>query len=433
MELSRRTASFSKLETIPERNRYRRGTASNGPISVCCASSLCYDYCLLQRDTIRSPGLDLLRAVAILLVVTWHIPPSYYPFGLKPPGWIGVDLFFVLSGYLIGSQLLRPYTQNRRLSFAGFYVRRALRILPAYIAVVIVYFTVPAFREQPSLPPLWKFLTFTQNFGLNSLATGAFSNAWSLCVEEHFYLMLPLIVIWLMKRPSMLKTALFASSLFVCGVLLRCLLWMHYVGNVSGLEQKAVLPVYLENIYYPTYARLDGLLAGVLLAAIGLFRPGWWSRIQSQPKLLFSSGTIFLSISVWICRDMHSFSTAVIGFPLLAISFGLLLISSLTWDNIPLHRAASAIATLAYSIYLTHKPIMHLVHQYGGMFIHNSVLLLLVYPLSILAGATILHFCVERPFLKLRGRIVRASLVSSMDRGCDIRPGLSSASALAGD
>ena len=343
-----------------------------------------------------------------------------------------MDLFFVFSGYLIGSQLLRPYTQHRRVSLASFYVRRALRILPAYIAVVIVYFTIPSFREQPRLPPLWRFLTFTQNFGLNSLATGAFSNAWSLCVEEHFYLMLPLIVIWLMKRPRLLRTSLFASSLFVSGVLLRWLLWMHYARIVSGLEDKLAVPVYMENIYYPTYARLDGLLAGVLLAAISMFRPVWWRRIQFRPKLLFSSGMICLSISVWICRDLRSFSTAVIGFPLLALSFGLLLISSFTWDKIPLRPVASIIATLAYSIYLTHKPIMHLVHQYGSAFIHHTVLLLAAYPVSILAGPTMLHPCVERPFLRSRRRLVHASLVSSIKGECDTRPGLRSASAIAG-
>jgi peptidoglycan/LPS O-acetylase OafA/YrhL len=235
-----------------------------------------------------------------------------------------------------------------------------------------------------------------------------------------------------MKRPSLLKASLFASSLFIGGLLLRCFLWIHSAGIIGGSEQKVVLTVYLENIYYPTYARLDGLLAGVLLAAISLFRPGWWRRIQSRPKLLFSSGTICLSISIWICREMHSFSTAVIGFPLLALSFGLLLISSLTWDNIPMRRITSAIATLAYSIYLTHKPIIHLVHQYGSPFIHHSVLLLLTYPLSILAGAAMLHFCVERPFLQSRGGIVRPSLISSINRDND-RPNLSSASALAGD
>src|SRR5437879_3378262 len=95
----------------------------------------------------RFYGLDLLRTAAILLVIMWHLPRSIYPFHWKPATWAGVDLFFVLSGYLIGSQLLRPYTLNSQPSFTNFYVRRAIRVLPAYLVVVVVYFLVPLFRE----------------------------------------------------------------------------------------------------------------------------------------------------------------------------------------------------------------------------------------------------------------------------------------------
>jgi peptidoglycan/LPS O-acetylase OafA/YrhL len=394
---------------------------------------------LTHQDTTRSPGLDLLRSLAILLVITWHIPQSYYPFGVKPPGWIGVDLFFVLSGYLIGSQLLRPYTQNRHISFATFYARRALRIFPAYIVVVVIYFTIHSFREQPNIAPLWRFLTFTQNFGLNSLATGAFSNAWSLCVEEHFYLVLPLVVVWLMKKPTVFKTLLFSVTVLVFGVLLRGFLWIHYVKPLSALEEKIVLPVYLEKIYYPTYARLDGLLVGVLLAAISLFRPDWWRRIRSNQSLLLLMGLTSLALAVWICRDMHSFSTAVIGFPLLALSFGLLLTCGLSWNKIPFQRGANAGAVLAYSIYLTHKPIMHLDHQYVSNFVHNRILSFLTYPVSILAAAAILHLCIERPFLKLRSRIVemplriRVSVTTPQRKSGQIFPAGSDTAAFVGD
>ena len=152
----------------------------------------------------RYPGLDLLRSIAILLVIMQHMPRTLFPewfMQMKYTGWIGVDLFFVLSGYLIGSQLLRPYAEGEQPSFAVFYMRRALRVLPAYLIVVLLYFSVPVFAERPGLPPLWKFLTFTQNFGLDLIAAGAFSHAWSLCVEEHFYLLLPVIVFLLMRKP----------------------------------------------------------------------------------------------------------------------------------------------------------------------------------------------------------------------------------------
>jgi peptidoglycan/LPS O-acetylase OafA/YrhL len=266
----------------------------------------------------------------------------------------------------------------------------------AYIVVVVIYFTIHSFREQPNIAPLWKFLTFTQNFGLNSLATGAFSNAWSLCVEEQFYLILPMVVAWLMKKPTVFKTSLFSACVFAFGLLLRFWLWIHYVKPLSALEEKIVLPVYLEKIYYPTYARLDGLLVGVLLAAITLFWQDWWRRIRSKQNLLLLTGLTSLALAVWICREMHSFATAVIGFPLLALSFGLLLTCILSWKKIPFQLGASTGAALAYSIYLTHKPIMHLDHLYVSNFVHNRFFCLLIYPISIPAAAARYSICASK-------------------------------------
>jgi peptidoglycan/LPS O-acetylase OafA/YrhL len=101
-------------------------------------------------DSPRSAGPDLLRAVAILLVMLWHLPrPATPEFleGFKMYGWTGVDLFFVLSGYLIGTQLLAPLARGQRLSLRDFYLRRALRILPAFLAVLTLYVLFPSIRE----------------------------------------------------------------------------------------------------------------------------------------------------------------------------------------------------------------------------------------------------------------------------------------------
>src|SRR3989442_814283 len=125
------------------------------------------------QDRERQPGLDLLRALAIIVVALYHAAL----FGFKLPGrvdrfgWIGVDLFFVLSGYLIGGQLLAPVAAHgdgtpssrgsargrRRLHLGRFFARRALRILPAYLVVLAIYFLLPSWREYPEMFPLWKF------------------------------------------------------------------------------------------------------------------------------------------------------------------------------------------------------------------------------------------------------------------------------------
>jgi peptidoglycan/LPS O-acetylase OafA/YrhL len=126
----------------------------------------------------RQPGLDLLRALAIIMVVVYHAAL----FGFKLPGrvdrfgWIGVDLFFVLSGYLIGGQLLAALARDQRIKLGQFFTRRALRIMPAYFVVLAIYFLLPAWREYPEMSqPLWKFLLSVQNIALHGGT--AFSHA----------------------------------------------------------------------------------------------------------------------------------------------------------------------------------------------------------------------------------------------------------------
>jgi peptidoglycan/LPS O-acetylase OafA/YrhL len=364
-----------------------------------------------QRE--RLHGLDLLRTVAIFLVIAWHLPHSVYPFHWRPATWAGVDLFFVLSGYLIGSQLLRPYTNNLRPSYLDFFLRRAIRILPAYLVVLLIYFTIPEFREQPTISPFWKLLTFTQNLGLDAHTTGAFSHAWSLCVEEHFYLVLPIIVLWFMRRPSLMKAGLLTAAIVLFGLIVRSFLWMRYIAPIDphgwqlGNE-------YLETIYYPTYTRLDGLLVGVLLAATKLFRPAWWTEITSHGNALLGAGILILTISFWICQNMFSLATAVVGYPLLATGFGLLVLSSLSKGSVlAKHRIIGATtgATLAYSTYLTHKEVMHLDQLYlGSVLPLKGIAGLLVYGFSFLVVANMLYFAIERPCMKLRDRVLGSRL-----------------------
>ena len=118
----------------------------------------------------RANGLDALRSLAITLVFVYH----YRLFvGTEPNlgwpsvvGWVGVDLFFVLSGYLIANQLLAGLVRGERWSLKAFYARRALRTWPTFWVVLAAYFVFPAFMGGKTPPPLWTFLSFTQNFGL---------------------------------------------------------------------------------------------------------------------------------------------------------------------------------------------------------------------------------------------------------------------------
>ena len=147
----------------------------------------------ISSSPARIHGLDTLRALAIVLVVLHHyvlFVSHANTFGwVGDIGWVGVDLFFALSGYLIGNQIFAAMRSPQGLSLGNFYGRRLLRTLPNYYCVLALYFLSPAWRDNRQLPPLWEFLTFTQNI---YLAPGtAFSHAWSLCIEEQFYLLLP--------------------------------------------------------------------------------------------------------------------------------------------------------------------------------------------------------------------------------------------------
>jgi peptidoglycan/LPS O-acetylase OafA/YrhL len=361
------------------------------------------------------PGLDLLRAVAIVWIMLYHLA-SY---GLSFPavvhaGWMGVDLFFVLSGYLIGWQLLQPFTRGQQPSWGQFMLRRALRVLPAYLVVLAIYFGVPAVRESEGMAPLWQFLTFTVNLLPDYFHNRAYSHAWSLCVEEHFYLLLPPVVWLLARRPGAIKITLVALAVFIGGMVLRGWLWQHEVApdiHVNSGEHNFMLR-YVEVIYNPTYTRLDGLLAGVMLAVIKAFRPVWWSRAiaWALPSLALGLAGIYASMQL----DPTSYIGSVIGFPLLSVSLALVLLAALsqrTWLGRFSVPGARHIAAISFSLYLTHKQVYHWINISFGAALEGADLLALgVYNAAALAVATLLYLAVERPGLRLRERWRRPGL-----------------------
>src|SRR5213595_4046815 len=199
------------------------------------------------QDRQRQPGLDLLRALAIIVVVIYHAAL----FGFKLPGrvdrfgWIGVDLFFVLSGYLIGGQLLAPLAREQSIKLGRFFARRVLRIMPAYFVILAVYFLLPLWREYPDMAqPLWKFLLSVQNIALHGGT--AFSHAWSLAVEDQFYLVLPLLLLVLYPRPR--ASVIIACIIIFGGIALRTILAAQNPSvNGGGVSFRG----FQAWIYYP--------------------------------------------------------------------------------------------------------------------------------------------------------------------------------------
>ena len=369
----------------------------------------------LAKPQPRAPGLDLLRAVAIVWVLLYHASL----FGLAPRdnpivafGWMGVDLFFVLSGFLIAGQLLRPFKQGTRPAYRRFLVRRALRTLPAYLVVLAIYFAFPVVRERPDIRPLWNFLTFTTNLGL---PPGAFSHAWSLCVEEQFYLVFPLALGLFALRPSLRGAIAVVGGIVLVGMAVRGYLWLGRVAtppfDIMGSPDSQK---YLKLIYYPTWCRLDGLLAGVVAAAIQVFRPKWWARLEARPNLALACGLAGVILAAALFQnEIAGFFAAVLGYSLLGLSMAAIVAAGAISNSVIGARAipgAGALAAGSYSLYLSHKMVLHAVGAAASGW--PAPLQLLAAPLAllaaILAGAG-LYWAVERPFLRLRDRLAGGS------------------------
>lgn len=353
----------------------------------------------------RLPGLDLLRAIAIVWVMLFHAQGQ----GLGSPwsplsqfGWMGVDLFFALSGYLIGWQVLRPLSQGRRLDFKDFYLRRALRVLPAFWTVLALYLLWPAMRERPGLESGWQFFTFTLNLLIDYERNKAFSHAWSLCVEEHFYLLFPLLAIALTRRPALWKGAATVAALVLAGIALRAWVWSDLDDNANH---------WVERIYYPTWMRLDGLLFGVALAALRAYRPQAWQALMQRSGWLALAGAAILALAIALSQQRLGWVASVFGFPTVSLAMALLVAAGAAeqrWTGRLRVPGAAWLAAASFSLYLVHKGAFALLaHGYGEALEARPWLAFFAYAGAALGAGALLHYGVERPFLAWRERLIR--------------------------
>ena len=360
----------------------------------------------------RNRGLDLLRALAIGLVFVYH----YRVFVAREPalgwvgqfGWVGVDLFFVLSGYLIGHQLLAGVAQGRRLSVTAFWLRRALRTWPAFWLVLLPYLLWPQALGGSSPPPAWRFLTFTQNIGLQPGT--AFSHAWSLCIEEQFYLVLPLIVLAALRLGGGRRRAwAWVGVAAATGIALRAALWLRYghdeLGDIAG---------YYPWVYYATLTRADEFLPGLALALLRHGHPQVWQRVTAQggrwllAGLLACGGVAMALQQGYVINEAYyGFWMTALGYSAVAWAFALLVLAALCPGSL-LQRVsvpgAAALARWSYSIYLTHKGVAHLLAPVlHGTGLPPGAVFIAVALASVAVGA-LLYRAIEKPIMAWRDR-----------------------------
>lgn len=316
--------------------------------------------------SLRIPALDGLRGIAILLVLMRHSifgmeTHSKWLSVLLAAGqlsWSGVDLFFVLSGFLIGGILLDA--RNSPNYFKTFYIRRAYRIFPLYFAVTALFlFRHLSFHifpgslgdHSPLLIPAAAYLTLTQNVWMASLGwfgPTAMQATWSLAVEEQFYLTAPLLIRKI--RPRRMVAALI--SVIVTAPLLRMLL--HYKFTHGNFACYVLMP-----------CRADALCLGVL-AALLVRNPKFWQQLCAKRALLWWSTGIFLVGIAWMTYkgyDPFSSPMNTVGYSWIALFYtGCLLLAVSTargWS----HRllcgpGLKGLGAIAYCSYLIHMPLI---------------------------------------------------------------------------
>lgn len=345
----------------------------------------------------RSVELDFVRGIAIFVVMGYHFHTvrtghpwvSVLEYPLKSFGHEGVNLFFTLSGFLVGGLLLRQYSQTGRIGARRFIVRRIFKIWPAYYALIL--FHLLAGRHRPDTF-LWQNLTHMQNYFGTSIA-----QTWSLAVEEHFYLFLPALLI-LLAHFRLRANALIAVMAGLCAIVLsaRCIAVSH--GDLVGA-------------FNYTQYRMDSLLIGVILATIYWMKPEVWRRLVAKKRwLLGAVGLLF----VWLIFATPDVALdESVGYTIQAIGFSALIMLVLehsgrlrtTW----VYRGLAWLGLYSYGIYLWHSlalaPGDYLIHKASAL----GVPPLAAWPVVIVAQffiAAVLGYlttrAVEFPFLRLR-------------------------------
>jgi peptidoglycan/LPS O-acetylase OafA/YrhL len=356
------------------------------------------------RPLVRhQPGLDGLRGLAVLAVIGYHAGVPFLPRG----GAIGVTLFFVLSGYLITTLLLREIAVSSRVRLANFYARRALRLFPALllvVAVVVAYalWFAPAGRGDRHLTAVPYVLLYVGNWyrafqGFDSL--GPLDHTWSLSVEEQFYLLWPPVIVAVLLtarvrrrwRGRLLAVALAGS---VLPLLVRFLLWdgpaasgaRVYNGTdtaVDPLMMGCALALCLDLAAGPGAARLRRVLrlafgpAVVLLVADAVFRLGGHTQGAVTFDLLWGPTVFGLA------------SAVVVGHAVLRSP------AVLRW------RPLQAVGLISYGLYLWHYPALRIAAAHSDDGHASAAGKLLAVVLAFLAAGLSYAF-LERPLLRLK-------------------------------
>jgi peptidoglycan/LPS O-acetylase OafA/YrhL len=359
----------------------------------------------------RLVELDGLRGIAIALVVLFH-------FGLFPPGWVGVQLFFVLSGYLISQILLTEKEKPFPTYLARFYWRRSLRIFPLYFFYLIITAALFAATTEPkSFEIDWPFLvTYTTNFGRLRLSDvgPAFTHLWSLAVEEQFYLLWPLVVYFCPL--ASLKRVILAT--IVLSPIVRALLYfairnMGYDDDFAG-----------RAVYVLPFTQFDAFAFGAAISVWNL------QKFQYPRRLIVAVGLLTALLGVAVILHQHfvyraafkaslgyqMYLVADYGFiwgyslmNLLSAAAVICAIQKLPAVGFLRNSVLSRTGVISYGIYVYHVPVLLGLKWLLGDFAYNhGIATFVVYVVAVFIISELSFRFLERPFLSIKNSGNRA-------------------------
>lgn len=307
-----------------------------------------------------------MRGIAILLVVFYHNFgfAQYFFFG-----WLGVDLFFVLSGFLITDILLR--TVNTPDYFKNFYAKRVLRIFPLYYLSLIIFFlVVPQIKNFPLdlsfyIDHQWWFWTYLQNWFLIfhdvGYTTAAIQHYWSLAVEEQYYIVWP-FVIFLIRKPKIL---LAIAGLLLLGVIgIRLYMWTIHIKDLNYF-----------GLY--TYTRIDGICVGSMLAILQFMRSPFIKKYFTGLVLLLAA----MNFVFYFINKQYHFTypyLAIVGYTTFAVLFAIIVYEVIQGDNKFFNfllniKPLKFFGKISYGLYVFHWPVYLILYGWMDEVIRSSL------------------------------------------------------------
>jgi peptidoglycan/LPS O-acetylase OafA/YrhL len=361
----------------------------------------------MKPESSRNTSLDTLRVIAVLLVILNHFGMDSSPgswtdawiLAFRRGGWIGVDLFFVLSGFLVSGLMFKEFSETGRFNLCRFLIRRGFKIYPAFYVLIVVSAVRLVLHDWPLSSGFIFECLFLQNYGAH-----VWAHTWSLAVEEHFYILCAGLVLILIRL-----RLLAAIKIILYGVAGLCL--------VSRVLTYWLVPYSFETHFCPTHLRLDSLGFGVLLAYQCQFHRSWLvATIARWRPLIISLLVLVVPLPFLISRESH-WLWPTIGPTLLYISFGLGMMLSLLpirdvaiegyWPHV-LCGWIPWIGRHSYSIYLWHLPVETWgVRAIGWLFSRQKFSLIeysLIYVVGSLIVGVFMAKIIELPVLRIRER-----------------------------